>query len=234
MPGGEAAIREPWRMALAYLAQQGDFATLRRACPELPLLRGRERQCRLLLQAVAQQINAPLTSSCGRLFDAVAALALAREWTTYEGQAAAELEAALWRERCATAASAAYRLDVIQEEEGLPALDPRPIWPALLADLKAGCTPGGISHRFHLGLVDGILAMVGHLARQHPELPRTVVLSGGAMQNAFLLRALRIRLARCGWRVLTHRMLPPNDGGLSAGQAVIAAALDEGASSACV
>jgi hydrogenase maturation protein HypF len=233
MPGGEAAIGEPWRMALAYLVEQGGLAALRRAHPELPLLRGRERQSRLLLQAVARQINAPLTSSCGRLFDAVAALAVPREQITYEGQAATELEAALWRERGAGVVDAAYRLEVVEGEESLPVLDPRPIWPALLADLKAGCTSGEISHRFHVGLVDGILAMVDRLAPRHPELARSVVLSGGAFQNAFLLRALRTNLARRGWRVLTHRKLPSNDGGLSVGQTVIAAAVQEG-SSACV
>jgi hydrogenase maturation protein HypF len=233
MPGGEAAIREPWRMALAYLAEQEGFEALRRAHPELPLLRNRERQCRLLLQAVTRHINAPLTSSCGRLFDAVAALALAREQITYEGQAAAELEAALWNQSRVNSAGAGYRLELVESGDGLPMLDPRPIWPALLVNLKDGCASGEISRRFHLGLVDGIVAMVGHLAVRHPELPRSAVLSGGALQNAFLLRALQIKLARSGWRVLTHRKLPPNDGGLSAGQAVIAAASEEGSGNPC-
>ena len=146
MPGGEAAIHEPWRMALAYLTERGGLAALRRAHPRL--LHGRERQSRLLLKAVEGQINAPLTSSCGRLFDAVAALALGRERVSYEGQAAAELEAALWRERSA-GGPAAYRLEVVQQEGSLPVLDPRPIWPCLLADLEAGCAPGEISRRFH-------------------------------------------------------------------------------------
>ncbi|HSA82130.1 MAG TPA: hypothetical protein VLE23_15040, partial [Geminicoccaceae bacterium] len=234
MPGGAAAIREPWRMALAHLAQSHDVDRLAGQYSDLAFFRYRGPAVRLLLQAARQGINAPITTSSGRLFDAVAALAGVRERITYEGQAAAEFEAALWRERASLQGGRGYRF-AIQESDGLPILDPGPIWLPLLADLQAGRSAGAISYRFHLGLAEALVGMAERLRETHVDrVGSTVVLSGGVFQNAFLLRALAAKLARRGWRVLTHRKLPPNDGGLSAGQAAIAAAISEGRRSACV
>jgi len=230
MPGGAAAIREPWRMALAHLAARWDLDDLWRGHGGLTFFRRHEEaKARLLMKAAAQGINAPSTTSLGRLFDAVAAIAGVRDAITYEGQAAAELEAALWRERQTLRAEKGYRFDV-----GDTGLDPSPLWPELLADLDAGRTAGEVSCRFHLGLVDALATAAGRLCERHAGLIEpTAALSGGVFQNAFLLRALRAKLARCGWRVLTHDELPANDGGLSAGQAAIAAAVSTGATSAC-
>jgi hydrogenase maturation protein HypF len=235
MPGGAAAIREPWRMALAHLAQAHDVDQLARQYPDLGFFRRRDPAAvRLLLQAARRGINAPITTSAGRLFDAVAALAGVRDRITYEGQAAAELEAALWRERVPLRTGRGYRF-ALRKGEGPLILDPAPIWLPLLADLQAGKSAGAISYRFHLGLAEALLAMAERLRQAHVDrdLP-LVALSGGVFQNAFLLRALAAKLARRGWRVLTHRKLPPNDGGLSAGQAAIAATISEGRRSACV
>jgi hydrogenase maturation protein HypF len=234
MPGGAAAIREPWRMALAHLAHRHDVEQLARHYHNLGYFQGRDPAAvRPLLRAARQGINAPPTTSLGRLFDAVAALTGVRERITYEGQAAAELEAALWRERSSVRGGRGYRF-AIHEGDGLPMLDPAPIWLPLLTDLGAGSSAGAISYRFHLGLAEALVEMAEHLREAHTvgEAP-TVVLSGGVFQNAFLLRALTAKLARRGWGVLTHRKLPPNDGGLSAGQAAIVAAVSEGRRSAC-
>ena len=126
MPGGAAAIREPWRMALAHLAHRHDVEQLARHYHDLGFFQGRDPAAvRLLLRAARQGINAPPTTSLGRLFDAVAALAGVRERITYEGQAAAELEAALWRERSSLQGGRGYRF-AIHEGDGLPMLDPAP------------------------------------------------------------------------------------------------------------
>lgn len=234
MPGGEAAIREPWRMALAHLAETHDVGQLARAYRGLPFFQRRAPPAtRLLLQAASRGINAPITTSCGRLFDAVAALAGVCERITYEGQAAAELEAALWRERGSLRGGHGYPF-AIRAGEGMALLDPAPLWPPLLADLRAGSSTGAVAYRFHLGLAEGLAALAERVFATHVDLlDRTVALSGGVFQNAFLSRVLGARLARRDWRVLIHRRLPPNDGGLSAGQAVIAAAVSGGWRTAC-
>jgi hydrogenase maturation protein HypF len=174
-------------------------------------------------------INAPLTTSLGRLFDAVAALVGLRETVTYEGQAAAELEAALWRDRRRLAPRQGYRFGV--DDGGIDAV---PLWPQLLADLERGLGAGEIAHRFHAGLADALVGLAERQAHRHADLDEwTIVLTGGVLQNAFLSRALRAKLGRRGWRVLCHERLPPNDGGLSVGQAAVASARIAGLSSAC-
>jgi hydrogenase maturation protein HypF len=129
----------------------------------------------------------------------------------------------------------AYRLRLVAGSPGEPlVLDPSTIWPSLLADLREGRATGEISWRFHQGLVNACIAVAQRLRGDHATgFGSIVALSGGSFQNAFLLRALRAGLARCGWRVLTHGRLPPNDGGLAVGQAAIAAAKQEGSSSPC-
>ena len=230
MPGGAAAIREPWRMALAHLAVAHDREALFERYRHLPFFAAHDDgRTRLLLQAMRHGINAPLTSSLGRLFDAVAALVGLRDAVTYEGQAAAELEAALWRERRSLGQRAGYRLAV--DDAGIDAV---PLWPRLLADLERGCAVGEIAWRFHRGLVDALVELAERQAVRHAGLvARTIVLSGGVLQNAYFLRALRAGLGRRGWRVLCHERLPPNDGGLAVGQAAIAAAGIAGLKSAC-
>jgi hydrogenase maturation protein HypF len=230
MPGGAAAIRQPWRMALAHLAVAHDLEKLFARHRRLPFFRAHDDpRTRTLLQAVRGGINAPLTTSLGRLFDAVAALVGLRETVTYEGQAAAELEAALWRDRHGLAPPMCYRFDV--DDAGI---DPVPLWPQILADLEHRCGTGEIAYRFHAGLAEALLELAERQACRHAGLvERTIVLSGGVLQNAYLLRALRAKFARRGWRVLCHERLPPNDGGLSVGQSAIASASIAGLRSAC-
>jgi hydrogenase maturation protein HypF len=211
MPGGDAATREPWRMALSLL-----YATYGADLPELQTLESIPAgDRRLLLQMIEKGINAPLTSSCGRLFDAVAALAGLRQSVSYEGQAALELEMCLEQ---------SHRLEPysfsLREEEQKIIVDPRPMTKELVADLRQGRSAGLISHRFHGGLAEAILQVCLRLREAHGEMP--VALSGGVFQNAFLTEKLSQLLNEAGFEVLRHRQVPPNDGGLSLGQAAIA------------
>jgi hydrogenase maturation protein HypF len=153
-------------------------------------------------------VNAPLSSGMGRLFDAVAALLGVREMVTYEGQAAVELE---WLARDADAGPYACTVadGIIAGAELVRAVHD---------DLAAGRSRGEIAAAFHEGVAEAA-ARACELAAE----PRTVVLSGGTFQNVRLLGATVRRLERLGFTVLTHRLVPPNDGGISYGQAAVAA-----------
>jgi hydrogenase maturation protein HypF len=211
MPGGDAATREPRRMALAYLV-----AAYGAELPDLPLLRYiPDDQLKLLLQMLAKGLNSPLTSSCGRLFDAVAALVGLRDTVSYEGQAALELE------MCAAEGErGSYSFVLLQDCEPLR-VDLRPLIRGMVADLQQGVAADIISARFHNSIAELILEVCQFL-RQRENLS-LVVLSGGVFQNCFLTEKTVVLLEHAGFRVLTHALVPPNDGGLALGQAVIAA-----------
>lgn len=219
MPGGAQAIYQPWRMAWAYLSQHVDCAALQREYRALPFFQGLcDRPLRALEAMQRAGINSPLTSSCGRLFDAVSALLGICNEADYEGQPAIELEA------CADAAA-------FGRDEGYPFMlthehiDPAPLWPALLADLANKVAIGVVAARFHLGLAQAIVAMVERLTRRDGDpWQHRVALSGGVFQNALLLAELTRRLEAAGFTVLSPSRVPVNDGGLSLGQAVVAAA----------
>jgi hydrogenase maturation protein HypF len=192
LPGGEAAIREPWRMAAMYLELLGR-----------PVPFERWKVVRESLKA-----NAPFSSGMGRLFDAVAALLGVRELVSYEGQAAIELELLAG--------------DTQAEPYGCEAADGRiagaDLVRAVQDDLEVGRPREQIAAAFHEGVAAAAAA-----ACQAATEPRTVVLSGGSFQNLRLLGSARRRLEQLGFRVLSHRLVPPNDGGISYGQAAIAA-----------
>jgi hydrogenase maturation protein HypF len=210
MPGGDAATREPYRMALAYLqASYGD------ALPELPCVKNiPAAELILLRQMLAKGINAPLTSSCGRLFDAVAALVGLRDIVSYEGQAALELEMC-----AAEGEEGSYPFALLQEEVPLR-VDLRPLIRALVADLQRGTGTDIISARFHNSIAAMILAVCEQLReREGNEL---VVLSGGVFQNCYLTERVIRLLEHQQFRVLTHSLVPPNDGGIALGQAMVA------------
>jgi len=202
MPGGAAAIRQPWRMAAAYLP---DVA--------LPVAHRNEAQWGPVVAMARNGVNAPLTSSAGRLFDAAAALLDVRDAITYEGQAAVELE------QCADPSVVdgyPARVDgmVVHGEDLLR---------ALVADRLAGVAPDVIAARFHNGVAAAVVACC-EAARDETGLG-SVALSGGVFQNSLLLSRVVDGLRRSGFRVLTHRLVPPNDGGISLGQAAVAASL---------
>jgi len=210
MPGGDAATREPWRMAVSWLqtAFEDDW-------PDIPLVRSMdEGEVRLLRQMMARGLNSPLTSSCGRLFDAVAALCGLRDRVSYEGQAALELEMAIDRDRV-------ERLYpwTLSGDDPLR-LDVRPLVRGVVEDVLACCAAGEIACRFHLSLARAVTDVCIRLSDRTGL--KTVVLSGGVFQNRFLTEALSGCLESRGLEVLRHSLVPPNDGGLALGQAVVA------------
>ncbi|HVB37401.1 MAG TPA: carbamoyltransferase HypF [Vicinamibacterales bacterium] len=220
MPGGEAAVREPWRMALSYLARQAGVDECVRSLPSYPSGDGVEpAQIRFVRQMIDRGVNAPLTSSCGRLFDAVAALAGLRARVTHEAQAAIALEMAAM----ASHDAAAYPFDLERPRGGAWVIEPRPLIQAILDDRARGVDAADIARRFHNGIA-AVLARVAGLVRQDTALNR-VCLSGGCFQNRTLLASLQAALRADGFEVFTHREIPCGDGGLSLGQAIVAAHL---------
>jgi hydrogenase maturation protein HypF len=209
LPGGDRAVREPWRMACAWVAQATEAPIP--AIP--PALSGRVDPDRwaAVARIAHQGVAAPITTSVGRLCDAVAALCGLRCEVTYEGQAAIELEAvADPGERGAYA---------IPWEGGQ--LDPRPAIAAVIADLAAGACAATVSARFHSALsaatVHACVEIAGDAGLS------LVVLAGGVFQNRLLLERVAAGIEATGLRVLTPERLPPNDGAISYGQAAIAA-----------
>jgi hydrogenase maturation protein HypF len=185
MPGGTRAIREPWRNAYAHIvAAMGweRFASRYRQTPLFRFLSG--KPIAVLDGMIARGVNAPLASSCGRLFDAVAAAAgVCRECVQYEGQAAAEFEAL-----AASGTDDAYRFALVAEA-GVLVVEPRPMWLALLDDIAAETPVPVLSARFHAGLAIAIDATVAALRRADPEAAAIdrIALTGGVFQNRLLL-----------------------------------------------
>jgi len=214
MPGGEQVIHEPWRMAVSYLWQAFGESWRSRVPVEL-LERIPEKHLKLVEQLLLKKMKFGLTSSCGRLFDAVAALTLARTKVTYEAQAAIALEAS-----CdSTTTLSPYPFEI--REGHCLQIQTAPLFAAITDDLRDGVPPGTISNRFHDGLVDVLTEVVSRVA--HRSHLRDVCLSGGCFLNAHLLNGLCDKLAASGLAVYTNRQVPPGDGGLSLGQLVIAA-----------
>jgi hydrogenase maturation protein HypF len=223
MPGGEAAIREPWRMALGHLrAARFDVES-----PEvLELLGARAAEVRVLSRMIARGVNTPLTSSCGRLFDAVAALVLKRTHVDYEAQAAIELEGVAIDEPYELAGAATYELELNPGDwsKGVPAtISAANMWRAIVEDLRAGTPRACIAGQFHAA-VAGAFVRAAVLARSTTGIQQ-VALSGGCMHNRRLVRLLRTGLESEGFNVLQHMQVSPGDGGLSYGQAAVAAAI---------
>jgi hydrogenase maturation protein HypF len=215
MPGGAAAIRQPWRMAAAYLdaAYPGDP-------PDgLDVAARNQRLWPGVLQIARHGVNSPLTSSAGRLFDAVAAILGVRDTINYEGQAAVELE-----QLADPAERGAYRASV---GAGYPFwISGHELVRAVAEDVAAGAAPGTVAARFHNGVARLILQCCVQLRERHSL--STVALSGGVFQNLLLLHAAVSRLEEHGFGVLVHSRVPCNDGGISLGQAVVAAAGERG------
>jgi hydrogenase maturation protein HypF len=207
LPGGEAAVKEPRRSALgAVYAALGDAAFATRAASQFSA-----GDLAILKTMLQRKINCPLTSSAGRLFDAVASLTGLRQWNRYEGQAAMELE---------------FAADGVPADEAYPftipdgpvpwVIDWCPMVTAILHDIESGTAAGLISAQFHRTLVEMMVAV----ARRAGE-PR-LVLSGGCFQNRTLTEGAVSRLRREGFQCYWHQRIPPNDGGIALGQAVMA------------
>lgn len=207
LAGGDVSVARPYRMALAHLWAAGiawdDDLPPVRACPTAE--RG------VLRHQLDTGLGCAPTSSMGRLFDAVAALAGVRQVAGYEAQAAIELEGVSRESDCC---SARYAFGV--DDSRCPAeIDPAPVLAAVVADVRAGVAPGVIGARFH----HAVAALVVDLAARWPG--HVAALSGGVFQNALLLRLTRDGLRAIGVDVITHRRVPPNDGGIALGQLIL-------------
>lgn len=214
LPGGEAAVREPRRTALALLLEsQGPAVLSREDLESVRAFTPADRD--VLAQMLARGVNAPVTTSAGRLFDAVASLLGLVQRSAFEGQAAMAVEAAAL---AAPAGAGAYPFPLV-ERDGAPALlDWAPLVEALLEDRVRGVDGGVMAARFHGALVDGIAA-----AARRAGSPR-VALTGGCFQNKLLTERAVQRLQEDGIEVLLHGAVPPNDGGIGVGQVCVAAA----------
>ena len=214
MPGGDAAVREPWRMAFAALTNAGIE-------PELAaeLTGTNAQQARVVKQMIERKINTPLTSSLGRLFDAVAALVLNRREVDYDAQAAIELEGISARED-----DRLDRRDYMPElvSAEVVVLKTASMWQAIVDDLRHGVPKQRIAARFHSGVAAGFVSAAVQ-ARTNTGI-KQVVMSGGCLHNRRLARLLRTGLEVEGLQVFQHLQVSPGDGGLSYGQAVVAAA----------
>ena len=240
MPGGEAAIRQPWRMAAAYL----DAAFPGRP-PVLDVTGRNQRLWPHVLTLARRGLNSPVTSSAGRLFDAVAAILGVRDAINYEGQAAVELE-----QLADPAEQGAYPAAIMEPTAGPGAARPGAAGPgaagpgrtgavrageeplqiagsdlvrAAVEDLGAGTDRSVVAARFHHGVAGLITDCCLRLRERHGL--STVALSGGVFQNLLLLHATVARLEAQGFGVLVHSRVPCNDGGISLGQAVVATAV---------
>jgi len=244
MPGGERAVREPWRMACSWFVAMYDQLAAAGARFPAAFADIAQERWNMVATLVKHGTGSPFTTSAGRLFDAVAAMCGVRLEVSYEGQAAVELEALAdpgeaepYPFRIDTGGDVAGRSSVPTSNTGdvarsspVPAsegrnpliLDPRPTIIAVLADLAAGVPVGTISARFHAGFAQATAQVLALIARE-AELD-TAVLSGGVFQNKLLLELTVPALEAEGLRVLVPERLPPNDGQIAYGQVAVAAA----------
>jgi hydrogenase maturation protein HypF len=213
MPGGVQAIHEPWRMAVSHLwvAFGEEWRSHAPASLFENLSAGSVAMVEKMLRNDA---HLPLTSSCGRLFDAVAALACNRTLVSYEAQAAIALEAC-----CVYSDAGAYPFSI--REGHCLQIETAPLFAALAEDLRLKTPAGIMSRRFHTGLIEVLAETVSRIAGRSGL--EEVCLSGGSFQNSILSEGLEKKLTLHGLRVFTHSQVPPGDGGLSLGQLVIAA-----------
>ena len=214
MPGSTAAIKEPWRMAVSYLqdACGPDIGGL-----NLPALEAIDQEkLRVIGDMIAKGINSPPTSSLGRLFDGVAAICGIRSRVNFEGQAAMELE-------MLSAESAEGHYEYEWERSDIIRIPPAPLIRGVVADIQNRVPPAEIGAKFHQTLIR-LFKELCDVLRKDNGLNR-VVLSGGCFQNAMLLTGLIRALAGSGFEVFSHEQVPTNDGGISLGQAVVAAAV---------
>ncbi|UCD66681.1 MAG: carbamoyltransferase HypF [Deltaproteobacteria bacterium] len=219
MPGGDAAIREPWRMAVSHLyrAFGHDYKGLK-----LHLVHDHKDKIDIMQQMIDKSINSPLTSSCGRLFDSVAALLGLRYSSSFEGQAAAELEMLLEPDDRDTAS---YPFEIIKSDSKPWLLPVKPIITGIVHDILENNESHHISKRFH----NTLASLFTRVCREIRDLKNInqIVLSGGVFQNLNLSRQLKTNLEALAFTVYSHEQVPTNDGGISLGQALAGRAMWE-------
>jgi hydrogenase maturation protein HypF len=226
LPGGAQAVREPWRNAYAHLMAEMGWAEFAMNFEGLDLFAKMSALPRQTLDAmIAKGVNAPLSSSCGRLFDAAAAICgLAWDRQDHEGQAAMAFEAAIDARALNEPDDLAYPFSIpLIGGRGIPYVEPLAAWRALLGDLHLATPVGTIAARFHRGLARVIVAMADKISGQDRRFAQ-IALTGGCFQNATLFSLVHEGLEARGFGVLSHEKTPANDGGLALGQAAIALA----------
>ena len=214
MPGSASAIKEPWRMAVSYLyhAFGEEFWDL-----DLPLLKEiEEKNITIITEMISKNINSPLTSSLGRLFDGIASIIGIRNYVSFEGQAAMELE-------MLADGNSEETYDYEWLSDDTYKLLTQSIICGVVKDMETGIHPARISSKFHTTLIKLFSELFG-VIRKESGLNR-IVLSGGVFQNSILLTGLIKILDEKNFEVYTHSKVPTNDGGISLGQAVVAAAI---------
>ena len=217
LPGGEKAVREPRRAALGLLYEMfGEAAAKLSDLP--PLAAFRRRELPLLFSMLEKGINAPRTSSVGRLFDAAASLAGLRQVMSYEGQAAMEFEYTLH----GVDTDDAYQLVLNAGGDGPRRIDWEPMFRAIIDDLHRGTGPGVVSARVHNSFVEAIIEVARGVGVEH------IALTGGCFQNRYLTERSVARLGEERFKPLWHQRIPPNDAGIALGQVVAAAHLLHG------
>jgi hydrogenase maturation protein HypF len=215
LPGGAAAIHQPWRMAISYL-----YAAYGNKLFELDLpfmRRHRKNDVEIILQMIERRLNSPLTSSCGRLFDAISALLDVRQEVNYEAQAAIELEMIADENHPEVYSEALTK----QQLEGPISI--MPLIKSIVEDVQAKVPRARLAARFHRTLIE-LFVQAARQAKKITGINR-IGLSGGVYQNAFFFSNMLRRLQEEGFEVLAHRQVPANDGGLALGQVVIADAI---------
>jgi hydrogenase maturation protein HypF len=206
LPGGEAAIKQPCRTALGVLFEMGGAAALGQK-DLAPVREFSEGDRSLIRQMLVQELQAPVTSSAGRLFDAVASLAGLRQVSTFEGQAAMELEFAI--QPCV---SESYSFEIKSTSPSV--VDWRPMIEEIVDDVRHGLAAGIISAKFHNAMVEIIVAVARHVGETR------IVLTGGCFQNRYLTERSVQRLLEEGFRPYWHQRVPTNDGGIALGQII--------------
>jgi hydrogenase maturation protein HypF len=212
LPGGDMAAREPWRMGTVYLYKTfgKDFLNL-----DIDFVKRLDRKKWAIIEnMIEKKVNSPETSSIGRLFDAVSSIIGIGDSITYQGQAAIELEMI-----AEDSGGEFYEFD-IREENGIYVINPKPVIESIIKDIKNGITPASISARFHVSLAE-MIVRISSLLREKTCINK-VCLSGGVFQNMILRKMTTERLERNDFKVYNHKNIPPNDGGISAGQVAVA------------
>ncbi|MBI9090298.1 MAG: carbamoyltransferase HypF [Desulfobacterium sp.] len=216
MPGSDSAVKEPWRMGISWLyhAMGADVVDL-----DIPFVRGIDpSKIAFLTQMMDKGLNSPMTSSCGRLFDAMAAIVGIRSRVSYEGQAAMELEAV-----SGTLPEKGYGVEMATQESGMITMDFSPCIRRVVADLGRGETLSTMGGRFHRAVVQSFVE-AATLVKARTRISKAV-LSGGVFNNRIILNGISVGLEQRGFTVYTHTQVPCGDGGISLGQAVIAGAM---------
>jgi len=223
--GGSQAMYQPWRNTLAQLLSHFDWQELQASYSNLDIIKYLNQQPIPTLKAMlTKNINSPEASSCGRLFDAVAAaIGICCEHVQYEGQAAIELEALVSNTLLQQEKKGAYKLKVEETDSKLLQINTQTLWHTLLEDLSNQVPKNIIATRFHMGLANVIVEMIGIINICNTKID-TIALTGGVFQNKIILEYTKAQLIKEKYKVLTHSQIPANDGGIALGQALIALA----------